>query len=72
MLGSMLRVHVVPSGRHWLIKILGTAVETHNSAAAAISAARVYVNTRLGGELLIHGSDPRSPTIERIGRGHAR
>lgn len=68
----MLRVHVVPSGRHWLIKILGTTVETHNSAAAEAAAARVYINTRLGGELLIHGSDTSSPTIERIGRGRSR
>lgn len=64
-------VHVVPSDRHWLIKLLGSTVETQYSAEAAIAAARVYVNTRLWGELLIDGADTSRPTIETIRRGRS-
>ncbi len=68
----MLRVHVVPSGRHWLVKILGDTVETHNSATVAITAARVYIDTPLGGELFIHEPGTNSPTIERVRRRPVR
>lgn len=68
----MLRVHVLPSGRHWVVKVLGTTIETHNSAGAAVSAARIYATSQGGGELFIHDVGTDSPTIERVGRRPVR
>lgn len=66
----MASAHVVPNGSMWQVKVNGQAKSNHFGQAAAVNAARDYLQSNGGGELLIHGTDGAIRAKDTIYPGH--
>lgn len=52
----MLRVHVIPEGTRWAVRVLGATVVVHREQWQAAQAAQLYAEQNGGGEVLIRDS----------------
>jgi hypothetical protein len=64
----MIRVHVMPTGRDWAIRVLGETIHRTFSPAAAEQFARQYLGDQGGGELVVHDAGGVSKRSRVSGR----
>lgn len=59
----MIRIHVIPAGRAWAVRILGETIATVGSSVEGEIAARRHLEASGGGEIILHHDDRRAPKV---------